>query len=245
MPDFGPDTDPSGGTRYSSNKPSNWWALPLAGLRLVARVTTYGGEKYAPLDWAIGQSFSVLYDCTMRHLVAMQVDGFWSNDEESGLPHAAHACWNLLTMCHFMALDRSDLDDVSKWRGVKAGLTPTAEGQYDAGSAPPVEVPPPASEHPLQGVSDSPPLVVPYFSRISDAERAAFLNHAAKMKAKLEEEAERAFHGLPAAYRGEEPVGMRPAQGKLRQRRPHPRTIRNMRDLGFGYEDGAWTRLAE
>lgn len=159
MKDYGPDTDPSGGTRYSSNKPSNWWAMPLAGLRLIARVTTYGGEKYAPLDWAIGQSFSVLYDCTMRHLTAMQVDGFWSNDEESGLPHAAHAAWNLLTLCHFMAIGRDDLDDVSGWRGVKAGepksprrndLTDeqdpaTVSGEESQAVEPPSEGPPPPS----------------------------------------------------------------------------------------------------
>jgi hypothetical protein len=146
--DFGANTDEkSGGTRYSAGKPAHWWAMPLGGLRLVAQVTEYGSKKYAPLDWKIGQSYSTLIDCTFRHLVAMVTDGVYSKDEESGMYHAAHAAWNLLTLLTFMGEKRYDLDDVTQWRGVRAGSVPLPPGEvalYDV-SRPPSAVPPPAA----------------------------------------------------------------------------------------------------
>lgn len=118
----------SGGTRFSKGKPGMWWAIPLAGLRLVSEVTMYGAKKYAPLDWAEGQSFSTLFDCTMRHLERMATDGLWSRDKESGLLHAAHAAWNLLCLLHFMQEGREDLDDVSKYRGMTTAEYRRVEG---------------------------------------------------------------------------------------------------------------------
>jgi hypothetical protein len=149
------NTEQSGGTRYSEGKPGNWWCMPLWGLREVARVSAYGAKKYAPFDWQQGQSFSTLMDCAMRHMVAVVQFGIWSRDHESGLLHLAHAAWNILALLTFMATNREDLDDVSVWRGVRAGEEPQpwlpeyGEPWYDGGaspdSGPPSEVPPPAS----------------------------------------------------------------------------------------------------
>lgn len=115
------NTETSGGTRYAEGKVGGFWYLPIKGLRLVAQVATMGAGKYAPRDWANGQSFSTLLDCTMRHLMAVLESGNpWLRDSESGFYHLAHACWNVLCLLTFLAEGRVDLDDVSVWDGVTA-----------------------------------------------------------------------------------------------------------------------------
>lgn len=117
------------GSRYSAGKPAGWWHAPLLGLRLVAPVWQSGAEKYAPMDWREGQSFSSLIDCAMRHMLAVVDGGPLARDPESGHYHAAHAAWNLLTLLTFVVLGRDDLNDVDGWRGItaadrRAGLGP-------------------------------------------------------------------------------------------------------------------------
>lgn len=120
MSNYGPNTDTSGGTRYSQGKPAGWWYAPLAGLKLVAPVWEVGAEKYAPMDWRSGQSFSTLVDCAMRHSMAVMEHGPWSRCAESGYYHAAHAAWNWLALLTFMAQGRTDLDDITPYQGVTA-----------------------------------------------------------------------------------------------------------------------------
>lgn len=114
------NTDSSGGTRYSYGKPGGWWYAPILGLRLVSKVWESGAEKYAPKDWAVGQTFSTLLDCAMRHTLEVMHHGPWAKDPESGHYHAAHVAWNWLTLLTFMEQERHDLDDVTKWEGVTA-----------------------------------------------------------------------------------------------------------------------------
>ena len=114
------NTETSGGTRYSKNKPGGFWFAPLLGLRLVAPVWEQGAKKYAPLDWREGQSFSTLLDCMARHFLEVMDKGPWSRCPQSGNYHLAHMTWNALCLLTFMALDRKDCDDVTKWRGVTA-----------------------------------------------------------------------------------------------------------------------------
>ena len=116
------NTEKSGGTRFSKGKPGGWWYAPLYGLRLVAPVWMEGADKYAPRDWAEGQSFSTLVDCAMRHMLEICERGPWAKDPESGNYHAAHVVWNLLTLLTFIALGRGEeMDDITQWRGVTAG----------------------------------------------------------------------------------------------------------------------------
>lgn len=118
--DVQPNTEASGGTRYSTGKPKGWWYAPLYGLRLVAQVWEAGASKYAPRDWAEGQSFSTLLDCASRHWLEVMHRGPWAIDEDTGAYHLANLAWNVLCLLTFMALDRRDLDDVTPWFGVTA-----------------------------------------------------------------------------------------------------------------------------
>ena len=113
------NNEKAGGTRYNRGKPNMCWA-PWLGMVEVCRVSVFGAEKYAPLDWAEGQSYTTLLGSTMRHVMAIMADPL-AVDPDSGRLHAGHAAWNLLCLLHFHEEGRSeDMDDVTGWRGVTA-----------------------------------------------------------------------------------------------------------------------------
>ena len=59
----------------------------------LARVVTYGANKYGARNCEKGFGYGRLYAAARRHLNA-----FWSGedrDKESGLPHLSHALWNI------------------------------------------------------------------------------------------------------------------------------------------------------
>tara|TARA_R110002111_G_scaffold124359_1_gene188455 strand:- start:93 stop:488 length:396 start_codon:yes stop_codon:yes gene_type:complete len=80
------------GARYNNGKP-DFSLIPLCTLADEARVWEYGKRKYASWNWAKGMDWSIPFACAMRHLSAWQRGE--ENDEESGLPHLAHAMCNL------------------------------------------------------------------------------------------------------------------------------------------------------
>lgn len=113
------NVEPAGGTRFSAGKP-HMWMLPWGGLLEVAKVSEAGARKYAPLDYMEGQSASTLLNSALRHMVQCARSP-WAEDPETGLPHAAHAAWNLL--CLLDQIDQGtaeDQDDVTPWQGVTA-----------------------------------------------------------------------------------------------------------------------------
>lgn len=62
--------------------------LPTAPLTEIAKVLTFGAEKYDAHNWRGGLKQSRLIASALRHLLAYN-DGE-DNDPESGLPHLAH-----------------------------------------------------------------------------------------------------------------------------------------------------------
>jgi succinate dehydrogenase flavin-adding protein (antitoxin of CptAB toxin-antitoxin module) len=113
------NTETSGGTRYSEGKPKMTWA-PWRGMMEVCRVSDRGAQKYAPLDWDCGQSFSTLLNSASRHMIAAMNNPL-ARDSESDLLHVGHAAWNLLCLLDFVEQGRAaELDDITKWRGVSA-----------------------------------------------------------------------------------------------------------------------------
>jgi len=63
--------------------------IPPEMLEEVGKVLTFGAKKYGEDNWLEGMSWSRLYGATLRHILA-----FWmgqDNDEETKLPHLAHA----------------------------------------------------------------------------------------------------------------------------------------------------------
>jgi hypothetical protein len=87
------DSDDKGtGARYNNGKPK-LSLIPLVTLYDEARVWEYGEKKYKAWNWTKGMQWSVPLECALRHLARWQAGE--ENDEESGLPHLAHAMCNL------------------------------------------------------------------------------------------------------------------------------------------------------
>ena len=94
---------PTEAKRFNSGK-LNWADVPLTGLIEVAKVTTHGAKKYERFNWQKGFPLTGLVDCVMRHLIgdATHKGAFTGSryDEQSGLDHLAHSCWNILAILH-------------------------------------------------------------------------------------------------------------------------------------------------
>lgn len=90
MVQFAPDAtkDELEGRKDDQQKPRYDLIAPEL-LESVARVLTFGAEKYGERNWEQGMSWGRPFAALMRHMWA-----WWrgeSNDPETGLPHLAHA----------------------------------------------------------------------------------------------------------------------------------------------------------
>ena len=96
------EEDPDGlnqhapGAKLDAGKPRPW--LVLGGFRSalmeVAKVGTLGAVKYSDHGWRSVRGAEQRYlDAALRHLLAPE-----ALDPESGLPHLAHAAWNVLAV---------------------------------------------------------------------------------------------------------------------------------------------------
>lgn len=68
--------------------------LPADALEDVARVLTFGAQKYAAHNWCRGMAWGRLIGAALRHIFAFARGE--DTDAESGLPHLAHAACCIL-----------------------------------------------------------------------------------------------------------------------------------------------------
>lgn len=69
-------------------------------LEMVARVGTFGAVKYSRGGWQQVADGATRYtDALWRHLLA---ERHQTDDQDSGLPHAAHLAWNALARLELM-----------------------------------------------------------------------------------------------------------------------------------------------
>lgn len=89
------------GRKDDAGKP-RWSLIPDRAMEDVVKVLTYGARKYGDDNWReVEDGPRRYYDAAMRHVVAHR-QGI-RLDDESGLPHLAHAVASLLFI---MALER-------------------------------------------------------------------------------------------------------------------------------------------
>ena len=73
--------------------------IPVYSLLELGKVYTYGAKKYGDCNYLKGMSWSRLYGAALRHLTA------WASGEdvdlESGLPHLAHAMWQMASLLEY------------------------------------------------------------------------------------------------------------------------------------------------
>ena len=85
--------------------------LPPKALNEVARVFSFGAEKYGDHNWRGGLKYSRLIGATLRHVTAWIAGE--TEDPESGINHLAHAACNILMLLEYTALDLGEDD---RWR---------------------------------------------------------------------------------------------------------------------------------
>ena len=105
----------SSGVKYDSEKPRIDLIDPLA-VEGLAKVLTFGAQKYAADNWRGGIKNSRLIAAMLRHLFAIMRGE--DIDPESGLPHIDHlgCCWMFLSWNY---KTRPDMDD--RWVKPKEG----------------------------------------------------------------------------------------------------------------------------
>ena len=83
------DTNKIVGEKHDQGKPQ-FRLIPMKALTEQAKVLTFGAMKYSPGGWkAVPDAHNRYLDAAFRHLVAYSQGDCY--DEESGLPHLAHA----------------------------------------------------------------------------------------------------------------------------------------------------------
>ena len=87
-PDYNPPKLPDEGVKFDTGKPRMDLLAPEA-LMGIAKILSYGANKYEDRNWEKGMNWGRVYGALQRHLNA-----FWGGeelDEESGLRHIDHA----------------------------------------------------------------------------------------------------------------------------------------------------------
>lgn len=80
-------------TKHDDGKPRRSYFDPEL-IELLYKVSMHGAKKYAVHNWKKCEERFRYFDAADRHMTAYQ-RGEWG-DEESQLPHLAHAAWNIL-----------------------------------------------------------------------------------------------------------------------------------------------------
>ena len=81
------------GIKYDKEK-LRWDLVPWAELEQIVKVITFGCTKYGDNNWQHVKPFSRYFAALLRHIVARLKGEI--NDEETGIPHLAHAGCNIL-----------------------------------------------------------------------------------------------------------------------------------------------------
>ena len=83
--------------------------LPPGPLKEVAKVFTFGAQKYADRNWEKGMPWSKCFGAAQRHLWDFW-DGKDINEEDFGLHHLAHAIAELFFVLEYVST-HPELDD--------------------------------------------------------------------------------------------------------------------------------------
>jgi hypothetical protein len=100
----------SEGKKFDQEKPIIS-LLPFEALNEVAKILTYGKDKYGAHNWRKGMSWSRVESAMLRHYTAYARGE--NTDPESGLLHTAHMTANALFLLTYQLLGLGEDD---RWR---------------------------------------------------------------------------------------------------------------------------------
>lgn len=87
-----------------------WDLLPLSLIKEVVKIFDFGARKYSPNTWQNLENGYNRYKAAMfRHIEAYESGQ--TLDQESNLPHLAHAAWNALAMLYYSQKSQTDQDN--------------------------------------------------------------------------------------------------------------------------------------
>lgn len=98
---------PMTGVKHDEDK-LRWSLLPLDAVRKILEVFMFGAKKYGDKNWLGGMKWSRLYEACLRHLTSFF--GKEDSDEESKLPHLAHAGCCILMLLTYQLLNLGEDD---------------------------------------------------------------------------------------------------------------------------------------
>jgi hypothetical protein len=104
-----PPKDIGTGVRHDLGKP-RISVLPGRAIEMVMQVGEFGAKKYGDHNYRGGMAVSKYLDAAYRHAFVEFLFKGQDADPESGLPHLAHAAWNLLAALEQMTL-KPELDN--------------------------------------------------------------------------------------------------------------------------------------
>ena len=111
--------------KYDQKKP-RMSLVPQQALMEVAKVMTFGANKYGDFNWRQGMDWLRLIDANMRH--TSQWTQGQSIDDESGLNHLAHAAANCLMLLEY---ELNKLGEDNRYESVEARIDSIrGRGQY-------------------------------------------------------------------------------------------------------------------
>jgi hypothetical protein len=94
-----PEGEDPGATKHDVGK-TKWYLLPWKVIEGVAKVMTFGANKYSENGWkSVPQAEDRYFAAMMRHWREIQQGNHI--DDESGLPHWAHFCCNAVFLGMF------------------------------------------------------------------------------------------------------------------------------------------------
>lgn len=98
----------AGGAKWSAGK-ARFDLIPPESLFALADVCTFGAKKYKDRNWEKGLPWGEFFGATMRHLWSWWLGE--KNASDSGLPHLAHAAWNVFALLSYELRGMSSFDD--------------------------------------------------------------------------------------------------------------------------------------
>lgn len=108
------------GLRYNEGK-IMMDLLPEYPIREMAKVFTYGANKYAPYNWLKGLSWMKTLASMKRHISRFEAGEDF--DEETGLPHMAHAMTNAAFLVEYSRIyPQGDDRPLKRFKMPKIGL---------------------------------------------------------------------------------------------------------------------------
>lgn len=119
LPKYHPDgvdyglTNDGTGKKYDNGKPMAGTLTDVfsRALMAVGACIEFGTHKYPdPKNWQLVDNGIKRYrDAMVRHL--LKYNAGIEKDEETGLPHLAHMCWNALAMCELYLKEHKEIND--------------------------------------------------------------------------------------------------------------------------------------